>query len=425
MKMDDRITIIHAPNGFGKTAILRMIDGLFNSRYFELRAFPFKAFGVEFDDGQILTVTKRRLLDGARADHPNRPIRESLTFQANGHGPFEKKPTRDKEARHFPIEAIEHEVPGVVRIAEDLWRTPNGETLESDELFERYQDFFPFRMPDSKDEPSWFRELKGDVDVRFIRTDRLIALPQSQARLRRHGRATATPTVMNYSEELTLEIKSTLAKYAELSQSLDRTFPSRLVSQPPLADTTKRQISAQIEGFELKRSRLVDAGLLDRERDDQFHVPQSIDESKLSVLAVYVRDVEQKLGVFDALASKIDLFKTIINQRFHHKQMAISKESGITLTTDAGQPLQATSLSVGEQHEVVLLYELLFKARPDSLILIDEPEISLHIAWQEQFLRDLHEMTRLSQFDVLIATHSPQIISDRWDLTVELRDAEA
>jgi len=35
MKMDDRITIIHAPNGFGKTAILRMIHGLFNSRYSE------------------------------------------------------------------------------------------------------------------------------------------------------------------------------------------------------------------------------------------------------------------------------------------------------------------------------------------------------------------------------------------------------
>ena len=33
-------------------------------------------------------------------------------------------------------------------------------------------------------------------------------------------------------------------------------------------------------------------------------------------------------------------------------------------------------------------------------------------------------MTRLSSFDVLIATHSPQIISDRWDLTVELMDTD-
>jgi len=69
-----------------------------------------------------------------------------------------------------------------------------------------------------------------------------------------------------------------------------------------------------------------------------------------------------------------------------------------------------------------MFYELLFKVRKDSLILIDEPEITLHVAWQEEFLRDLQEMTRLSSFDVLIATHSPLIISDRWDLTVELKD---
>ena len=39
MKMDDRITII-LPNGFGKTAILRMISGLFQGRYSDLRVFP-------------------------------------------------------------------------------------------------------------------------------------------------------------------------------------------------------------------------------------------------------------------------------------------------------------------------------------------------------------------------------------------------
>jgi hypothetical protein len=337
MKMDDRITIIHAPNGFGKTAILRMVDGLFNSRYSELRAFPFKAFGVEFDDGRVLTVTKRRIPGGALFDDAQRPHRDALTFLADGHTPYERKPAREKEARHFPVEAIEHEVPGVVRIAEDLWRTPNGDTLEADELFERYSDFFPFRVPDSKEEPQWFRDFKSGVDVRFIRTDRLIAFPD--LRPRRSGRPVATPTVMSYSDELAFEIKSTLAKYAELSQRLDRTFPSRLVSQAAMADMTKLQVSEQIEAFEAKRSRLVDAGLLDKERDDQFHVPQAIDDSKLGVLAVYVGDVEEKLGVFESLASKIDLFKSIINERFHHKQMTISKDRGITWHVSCGHDI--------------------------------------------------------------------------------------
>ena len=124
------------------------------------------------------------------------------------------------------------------------------------------------------------------------------------------------------------------------------------------------------------------------------------------------------------MAEKIDLFRSVISQRFQHKQMRINKDRGFYFVTGTEQVLDASSLSSGEQHEVVLLYELLFNTRPDSLILIDEPEISLHVAWQQQFLHDMLKMTQLSKFDVLLATHSPLIIDDRWDLTVELGAAQ-
>jgi predicted ATP-binding protein involved in virulence len=78
-------------------------------------------------------------------------------------------------------------------------------------------------------------------------------------------------------------------------------------------------------------------------------------------------------------------------------------------------------LSSGEQHELVLLYELLFKVEPKSLVLIDEPELSLHVGWQVSFLKDLQEVIKLADLDILMATHSPDIIQDRWDLTVELQ----
>ena len=74
-------------------------------------------------------------------------------------------------------------------------------------------------------------------------------------------------------------------------------------------------------------------------------------------------------------------------------------------------------LSSGEQHEIVLLFELLFETKPNSLILIDEPELSLHVAWQREMLKDLQEIADLSDFRAILATHSPQIINDRWDLT--------
>jgi len=124
---------------------------------------------------------------------------------------------------------------------------------------------------------------------------------------------------------------------------------------------------------------------------------------------------------FDSLSEKISLLMTIINTRFNYKHLEITRDEGFVFTTSQRRILPPDNLSSGEQHVVMLLYELLFKVEPDSLILIDEPELSLHVVWQQHFIHDLQDIIRLAGFDVLIATHSPQIIHDRWDLAVELK----
>jgi len=121
---------------------------------------------------------------------------------------------------------------------------------------------------------------------------------------------------------------------------------------------------------------------------------------------------------------KIDMFATIVNDRFRHKQIVIEPEHGFYFTTASVMTLRPEQLSSGEQHAVIILFELLFTIAPETLILIDEPELSLHIFWQQQFIRDLEKILEFGDFYVLIATHSPQIIHDRWDLTVELRGPE-
>jgi ABC-type glutathione transport system ATPase component len=82
--------------------------------------------------------------------------------------------------------------------------------------------------------------------------------------------------------------------------------------------------------------------------------------------------------------------------------------------------LSPVSLSSGEQHKLVLTYELLFRVQRDALILIDEPELSLHVTWQHRFLDDLLRISEIATLDFLIATHAPQVIHKRTDLALEL-----
>jgi len=182
---------------------------------------------------------------------------------------------------------------------------------------------------------------------------------------------------------------------------------------------TEAEIRTDLADLEQHRSRLVDAGVLALGLEPPLPTKR-FDETTQRVLAVYIRDTKEKLAVFDDLLARIELIKSIVDSRFLHKALFVDREAGFVLKARDGGPVELSDLSSGEQHELVLLYELLFRAPPGTLILIDEPELSLHIAWQQQFLRDLLKITRLAGLQALIATHSPQIIHDRWDLTVEL-----
>ena len=172
------------------------------------------------------------------------------------------------------------------------------------------------------------------------------------------------------------------------------------------------ELKVKLKELEDIRKRLEKVGLLDK-NDDKGVLPKSkFEDSTKDVLEIYIQDTENKLEIFYELAKKIELFQEIINKRFNYKKIEISQEKGFSLLSDKNEHLPLTKLSSGEQHELVLLYQLLFKVKPDSLILIDEPELSLHVAWQKEFLRDIQAITDLAHFDVLIATHSPQIIAD-------------
>ncbi len=425
LNMENHITIIHGPNGFGKTVLLTMLNALFSSRYHELRRIPFSELSVDFDDNSILRLKKNIQQEVEEGNRVNDGFKLVLELSKNNSKVNYTVPSISKNEIPFPIGAIEHEIPGLERIGPDTWiYIQTQEKLSLDEILDRFGDRLPFEREPfrrKKNEPVWLKEIRDSIHINFIQTQRLLNFSYPRRMREYEARPSMVPTVINYSEELANAIQAKLAEYGSLSQSLDRTFPSRLVKRSISSELTIEELKNKLNELEEKRSMLMAAGLLDKEKEIDFKELQKIDETKRNVLSVYIDDVQKKLQVFDELTNKIDLLVKIINNRFLYKKMSISKKEGFIFKTPDEKHLSPTNLSSGEQHELVLLYELLFKVGPNSLILIDEPELSLHVVWQQQFLKDLQEITKLAEFDVLIATHSPLIINDRWDLTVELK----
>lgn len=383
LNLEERITIIHGPNGFGKTVILRMVSALLSRDYSLFQEIPFESFAVEFEDGQCLSVkSHERILELGEARE--RRVNVELIFSFPG----------VSEPRSWM--AISHSLFGSLS------------TLS---------------------EPEWLGHLYAESQtVRLVRAQRLIVEEHERKRenrgIKRFFRDpdadSPKPTVEFFSEEITGLIRQALAVYAARSQELDRTFPVRLMGQGHAEPLAAEELRRRMAELEQKRAMLTRLGFLEPEQGLEQAPVQAI-ETKRDVLTIYVGDVESKLAIFDVIASKIQLFTQVINERFLYKRLEIHREQGFVFTSASGARLTPSDLSSGEQHELILFYELLFKLEKNALVLIDEPEISLHVAWQEKFLGDLMEVVKLSEIDVVVATHSPEIIGEHWDLAVELK----
>jgi len=234
-----------------------------------------------------------------------------------------------------------------------------------------------------------------------------------------------TSRVKHYSDDIVQRIRTVLTDYARHSQERDRTFPERLVRfvRDGYKKLPERDILSKMAELEEKRRRLIKLGLLDSERGLQDLTEDDVRRAP-EALTIYVGDVEEKLRVFDDMARRIGALIDIVNSRFKYKHLAVNRETGFRIVTDLKQLIGLNDLSSGEQHEMVLLYELLFKGPDNGLILIDEPEISLHVAWQSRFLPDLIKILEPTESYAIVATHSPVIIGSRFDLTVELKGPE-
>ena len=81
-------------------------------------------------------------------------------------------------------------------------------------------------------------------------------------------------------------------------------------------------------------------------------------------------------------------------------------------------------LSSGEKHLMVMFYDLLFEtATDDMLFLIDEPELSFHLAWQKEYMRILKSVCELRKLQCVLATHSTDVFDSDFEYTVDLCEA--
>lgn len=166
-------------------------------------------------------------------------------------------------------------------------------------------------------------------------------------------------------------------------------------------------------------------GLIDRENDvlDCFKEKNglaNVFRSKPAFMIVYIEAFKDTLKPFKDFYNKFYLFQKILNERNEAsgKAFAFSREKGIVFSVD-GNDLPLECMSSGEKNDFIMFYNLIFNSHKGGVVLVDEPEISLHIEWQDAVIDTMFDICEMNKLQVIIATHSPHIVNGYNDLILK------
>lgn len=89
----------------------------------------------------------------------------------------------------------------------------------------------------------------------------------------------------------------------------------------------------------------------------------------------------------------------------------------------AAKKIQLDQLSSGEKQILLILTTVFLQEEKANVLLMDEPEISLHISWQDRLIELIRELNPNCQ--LILTTHSPNIFANGWeDKIVFIQDLE-
>ncbi len=390
-----RITIITGPNGYGKTTILKILYSLSKMDLLFFLKLTFNEIIIEFENGEKLRINRQKLdLDDTDDETSNINV-DFCLFS-----------TENKEISRLDISD---------RDVEWVRKTnAGGFVIEGDTLY--YNESSKKKIGDNseivkliakKNKNEQFLLYLSELKCSFISYDRIYTGIKEKKEIKESIELVAESfrTLINDSRE----------KYYSNAQTISETMVSQILDDTikPLNEEAYNQLAdsimAQIR--QLKRFNII---------DDVSIRPYNAKMDK--VLTVDLLATKEKIKVCNDMLIKMQRFHGLLTKKhLANKYIIYDRRVGFMIKDSAtGDSISLRELSSGEKNEIIILFKTIFQTGNGTVLLLDEPENSLHVAWQVGFIDDIEAISEANDLQVIIATHSPSIIGDRWNMTFDL-----
>jgi len=411
--------ILTGPNGTGKTHVLRAVHAALSFDAKSLSEMPFERLEITFSDLNVFTVARTQtvsddtivsfaLADGILVDEG--PIEIMASEAASG----------------------EDELPPwIEHLPDGRWYDNRADrTLTRTAVERRYGiRTAPFVGELLADSPN-LSKLARRPHAIFIDTKRLDTpvRPRTSDRpgdFAHYGVRRNSTRIEQYVDQIRAQVVEARNQSVAETQDADQSFALRALKAAS-ATVDPKYLKRRYDEISAEYNELYENGLASSPMDWKFPTSK-INPTVKRILDVFLDDWQRRLRPLLPIHQRLQLLREILDTKFIDKRTAMGRNGALSIQSNrpGGGLVPVQALSSGEQHLVALFTLLLFSAEHGSIVLIDEPEISIHAAWQHDFLADIMRVSALVNVQLVIATHSPAIINGHWELVKELENERA
>lgn len=431
------VAILSAPNGCGKTTTFKFLMFLLSpsmENLKEIYSIPFDSISCSLSNGKTISLTKTKIEKPNSKEAKNYILQKFLidTSFNSYDGLFDLNYALfEKGQKVSSIGFLESNMDVLKRYSN---------SIEDDYLKYSYLTSMKL-LGMNKSNPFILKikeiitKYKCNISIDFIEANRLQKRYKSKSstgeketdkedyRARsRESDAGKIDFLTLANEEITEKIKMWVQDYNRKLTNAKNNLPSMYINAPDINDYDFVTFKKRWENYHKELKKFYDIGVLDsKETVINLSELETAFAKKASFLMTYLDAFEGTLAPLQKNYEKLKLFADIFNKRneITHKTIKFTQE-GIKIYS-RNKPIDIECLSSGEKNDFVMFYRLIFQSSKSGIVLIDEPEISLHIEWQEEYLDRLIDICQMNDLQALVATHSPNIVNGHLDLFVDKR----
>ncbi|TGM97313.1 AAA family ATPase [Leptospira dzoumogneensis] len=419
INFDANLTFLTGVNGSGKSTIIKLIQALLTPSLSDLLSIPFSDVSLSYTDGgQEVLVKALKENENLELIVSNNERKMKIQMKSTDEYKFISARSMGEEEifEYFNRKYADHDVfkfltnvnppmiLGLDRTHKDILNEPEEYYVERNYLKKTPVNYR-------------FRKIfKGSLAAGLFETQDLIQ--DAYRRLRREED--------KYWEELRESILVSSFNYAKFN--VDEDFKGQVPLWTEKNDLKRRKGEIQaaltnigvssertetvLEEFFSQLNNLFDNLRVGKDQPG-FNIEWIINKAQIERLSGLIKVIDDHKAKIDVLYKPITRFLETINSFYldTKKKLEIDTVGHLIIIRADGSFAEIEALSSGERQLLIIFAHLSLNeyAKKSNVFIIDEPELSLHLRWQERFVDTAINVNSSNQ--LILATHSPEIIA--------------